>query len=459
MSHAPTSRNADVRYDYYAIIPHPTAPHILMFPSATGWRLPHFERAERRFWQEVGHVNQILRDHLGIAVTVLRCVLIDYRPATEHVVKIYAMENHSPDWTPPDGRWVGRAELADLELAEPDHRTVIADWFAWSDAMETPLRPPWFAPGWFAAATDWIAAQLQRLGIAATGPVEQVRSWQRSAILRVATTAGHCYFKAVPPMFAHEPRLTAELAARNPQHFPAVLALDPARRWMLMQDVGGATLDQVREVERWEAALRDFARLQIAWVGQEERLIGLGCPDRRLARLAGQIDRLFADTAAMLPGRPAGLSAAEIDRLRGLAPRLRAMCSDLAGYNLPSSLEHGDFWAGQIVVNGDRSIFIDWSDSSLAHPFFSMLFFLVEIEDFFPRAPDVRTRLRDAYLQPWVRYAPMDRLVEAFELSQPLAALHHALIYHELVLPNMEIKWEMELMLPFYLKMLLRLSG
>lgn len=112
-----------------------------------------------------------------------------------------------------------------------------------------------------------------------------------------------------------------------------------------------------------------------------------------------------------------------------------------------------------MVVGESGYGFLDWSDSSIAHPFFSLLLFLVEVEDYFPKEPGVRDRLRDAYLEPWTIFAPHARLVEAFELAQPLAALHHALAYHQVVLPNMELRWEMELMLPFYLKMLLRTVG
>lgn len=458
MSEATTARTTELRYDYYAIIPHPANDQFLLLPGDNGWGLPHFARHERRFWQDVAHVNQVFGEQLGLDLTVLRCVAIDYTPETEQVARVYAMENHSRAWTPPPGaRWVGHDELDDLPFAQPQQRTAITDWLNWRNTAVPPAqRVPWFAPGWFAAAAHWISAQLQSLGLQASGPVEQLRSWQRSAILRINTTRGYCYFKAVPPMFAHEPRLTQVLAAHDPDHFPHVLALDTQRRWMLMADFGGTTLDRVDTVEQWEDALRVFAHLQIEWARRVDRLANLGCPDRPLERLTTQLDALFADTKAMLPDQPAGLSAPQIEQLRKSAPHFKAMCRKLADYKLPRSLEHGDFWAGQIVVNADNYIFIDWSDSSIAHPFFSMLFFLVEIEDFFPKTPDIRTRLRDAYLEPWTAFASRKRLIEAFELSQPLAALHHALIYHQLVLPNMEIKWEMELMLPFYLKMLLR---
>jgi hypothetical protein len=84
---------------------------------------------------------------------------------------------------------------------------------------------------------------------------------------------------------------------------------------------------------------------------------------------------------------------------------------------------------------------------------------------FFPDAthrlshvPDVRRRLRDAYLAPWTAYAPMEQLIEAFELAQPLAGLHHALLQHRYVLPNLESgsRWELHGEIPWDLKWILR---
>jgi hypothetical protein len=258
-------------------------------------------------------------------------------------------------------------------------------------------------------------------------------------------------------MFAHEPPLTQVLAEYDPAHFPRVLAVDVERRWMLMPDVGGPTLDRLPDVGRWEEALRQFARAQISLVDRAEALLALGCPARPLEQLADHVDALLADKPAMLLDQPGGLSEDQVSGLQARAGTFRAMCADLARYNIPATLEHGDFAPGQIVAVDDSYVFIDWSDSSIAHPFFSMNFFCDpgELADYLPDAPGLPQRLRDAYLEPWTIYEPPDRLLQAYEIARPLSALHHAVIYHRYVLTNMEHSWEMRRMLPFYLKKLL----
>lgn len=112
------------------------------------------------------------------------------------------------------------------------------------------------------------------------------------------------------------------------------------------------------------------------------------------------------------------------------------------------------------MASDERIIFIDWSDASLSHPFFSLNFFYdTEAEEMKTHFSDTRAaciRLRDVYLEPWTIFEPMDRLREAFELAYKLSSLHFALNYHKLILPKMEVKWEMHYMLPYFLKQLLR---
>jgi hypothetical protein len=449
-------------YEYHLILGRPSRGELLLLPSAVGWRLPGFSASERRPWQDVYHVSRALRELYAAEVNILRCAAIDYERDSELLSKIYVAELRDPAWRPPPGAvWAGPDEAAALPLALPRQRAAIAEWFAWyaDGGLAPATRAAWYRPGWHAQASDWIAQRLADIGVAQVGPPEQLRCWQRSAVLRVPTERGDMYLKAVPPMFAHEPALSAALAEVDPRRLVAPLAIDAARSWMLMPTVPGQSLDEQPEIERWEAALRSFAQLQIASTRRLGPLRAAGVPDRPLDQLAAQIDPLLADVSATLPGRPAGLTDAQRAALIDLAPRLREMCAELARSGLPASIEHGDFWAGQIIAGPTDFTFLDWSDSSIAHPFFSLLLFLIEAEDHFPKVPDVRERLRDAYLEPWAVHMARDHLVRTFELAQPLAALHHAITYQQVVLPNMELAWEIELMLPFYLKMLLRLAA
>ncbi|NTV62547.1 MAG: phosphotransferase [Oscillochloris sp.] len=447
-------------YEYHVILGRADCGKVLLLPGEDGWRLPGFVESERRHWQDVDHVACGLSKSYGAQVNMLRCAAIDYERDSELIARVYVAELQSQGWQAPSGAiWAGQSEVAGLQLALPRQRAAIDEWFGWytNEGPAPPQRAAWYIPGWHAKTSAWISEQLQVLGIEQIGPVTQLRSWQRSAIWRVPTEWGEMHFKAVPPMFGHEAGLTAALATIAPRHVVGPVAADSRRGWMLLPAVRGASLDEQPEIELWEAALRSFARLQIASTSQTGRLRSAGAPDRPLTKLASQIAPLLGDVEATLPGRPAGLSAEQRADLASLVPRLREMCAELSSYGLPASIEHGDLWANQIIAGAGGFHILDWSDSAIGHPFFSLLLLLLEVEDHFPKEPGVRNRLRDAYLEPWASLLPRRRLERAFELSQPLAALHHAITYQQIVLPQIEVAWEIDLMLPFYLKMVLRL--
>lgn len=222
-----------------------------------------------------------------------------------------------------------------------------------------------------------------------------------------------------------------------------------------MADFGGVSLARVREAGCWATALRRFAEIQIACIPRVAALRALGCPARPVHALPTALDALLAGTAVLLPRPSGGLTAEEIDVLRARVPHLALWCAELAHAPVPETLEHGDFWAGNVAATAAGYVYFDWSDSAIAHPFFSLALFLADAARTFPDDPGIKARLRDAYLAPWVAFAPRDELVRVFALAQRVALLHHAITYHRDILPGMDARWEMERMVPFYLRMLL----
>lgn len=388
----------------------------------------------------------------GLAATTLRCLSVSYDSTANH--RVYLTEPPPAGWPlPAGGRWIAVSDLDRLTFAVPAHRDLIRSWMADTRSVD---GPPWYRPGWFGRAAAWIGEQLALVGRAATGPIEQLRSWERSSLLRVPTAEGWVYFKAVPPVFAHEVALLSSLAGWHPASVPQLLALDQAHHWLLMDEFDGSGLDTVTDPARWEAALVDYAALQVACIAHHDQLLALGCPASPLAALPAGYAALLRDDTAMLRGAEGRMTADEIARLHGLMFKIAGACDDLAHVGMPMTLEHGDLWAGNIVARTDGGYrYFDWSDSAVTHPFFSLPIFLDDAAAAFPSDPTIRAGLCDAYLRAWSPFVAPGRAQEAFGLAQRLAPLHHALTYQQRILPAMRARWEMERMVPFYLRMLL----
>ena len=321
-----------------------------------------------------------------------------------------------------------------LLLAVPAHRAALAAWLAERAGQPVPPeRPPWARPGWFAQAEAWIAGELRRLDVPLAGALVQERVSPTSCVLRVPGVAHTLYFKASAPVFGYEPALTAALGELWPDAVPRVLAMDAEQGWMLLEDAGPSLREvtrQDRDLGRWEAMLRQFARLQMESTAHLERLQGLGCPDRRLGRLPILFDELLREPARLLIGQAGGLSEAEYAGLQALQPELEALCERLAAYNIPATLHHDDFSAGNIGVRGDRYLFYDWAESCLAHPFFSLIIVL-RVAHYILRFDAAELdRLRDTYLGMWAGYAPVDDLHEAWSMALRLGKLCRALTWH-----------------------------
>lgn len=422
----PAEERAEPRMDQYAVLVHPVEPSLLLLCDERGGSLPHVSSGER-YGLRVGPLNRLFQDRLGFSVTVLRLVNEQWDDVTRRGQQLFSLESHGPVLLPPGSQWVTREELARLALAVPEHRPHLDAVLAERASSTIPARRnAWALPGWFGEATAWIHQELSRHGIAATGPLEQFKTWSISCILQVPTSAGHLYLKAAPWYFAHEPRLTQVLSARFGPRVPDVLAIDPERRWVLMREFGGTLLGKVTDLARWEEALREYARIQVASCDHLDGLFSVGCPDRRLEKLSAQVEALLADAEALVPTTGGGLAEEEIQRLLASLPQFRALCAEVESDPVPPTLVHGDLHAGNIAVTDEGALFFDWTDGCVGHPFLDAGLLLSQA----PGLPESGPRLRAAYLEPWQRYASPDRLQRLLERSAPLYALHQAVSYH-----------------------------
>jgi len=296
----------------------------------------------------------------------------------------------------------------------------------------------WTQPDWLRQAAAWIQAELERQGIHRRGAIEQphIRPW--STVLRVPTTDGDVYFKAVPPMLGHEAAITQQLARWRPDCMPQILAADLERGWMLMAD-GGTRLrivvQSTRDITPWRDVLPLYAGLQIEMAGRVDELLALGAPDRRLAALPQQYEGLLNDADILRVGRTPGITAGEYRQLRDLAPRFADMCDELASCRIPESLHHGDFHDGNIFADRDRYLFFDWGDCCITHPLFSFRTVMVSNENSLGLAEDApeHAQLRDAYLEPWTCCESRANLLSAFGLARHLWMVCTAMVWHRIL--------------------------
>jgi hypothetical protein len=291
----------------------------------------------------------------------------------------------------------------------------------------------WTEPEWLGSAHAWIGAELERLGLSASGPIEQphVRPW--STVLRVPTETGALWFKANMPSQAFEVGVVQLLSRRMPDRVPALLAADLERGWMLQAD-GGITLRQLLgeggDQGVWTDILPLYAELQIEAAADRDAFLAAGTPDRRLEVLPSQFAELLADREAL-----ADLAEAELARLRSLVPQIEAEAAELAAFGLPETIQHDDLHDGQVLVGEGRYVFFDWGDSCVSHPFFTLVVTLavlayrlgIDLDS------DELDRFRDAYLEAWTSVASRPDLERAAPIAHRLGVLCRGLTWRSVV--------------------------
>ncbi len=338
--------------------------------------------------------------------------------------------------------------------------------------MEQPVLTPMWAhnPGWLAQADAWIAGELRRQDRQVSGPLALVRRLPWSLVLQAPTGSGPVFFKAVAPQLAYEVRVTQALAGWHPDLVLTPLAVDGDQGWLLLPDGGGRLRETVRS-QRDPAPLHvllpQYAAFQGEMAQHATQLLSLGLPDRRLARLPQLYAEILEDTPMLRLGQENGLQPGELAQLQALQPRLAELCARLAAYPIPETIHHGDLNDANVFYDpgcaqAGRFHLIDWGDSSLSHPFFSLRTVLVSLEismdwdDEDPRgAPFV-----EQYLQAWQAPAAREDLRAAYRLSRPLAALVGALNWRQAMRAVPEaLRLEYAHTVPSLLQEFLQLAG
>ena len=260
-------------------------------------------------------------------------------------------------------------------------------------------------------AEAWIRAHVKP-----AGPIELTHEQPWSTVLRVRLADGVAWFKACSRWQAFEPRLTVELFARWPDRVPEVLAWDGVRGWLLMADAGTPIGDLGNLPEYWRVMLPLYAELQRGEAVHAFDHLAHGVPDLRLDILPARFDELLNQD---LP-----LGAEDYEKLRVFAPRFEQLCSELSSQPVPETIQHDDLHMYNVYAQGERLRVLDWGDSSVSHPFASLVatFRFLEERNGITSASPWRARIRDAYLEPWG-----SGLTDVFELAVRLGAFAHAI--------------------------------
>ena len=297
-------------------------------------------------------------------------------------------------------------------------------------ADQPPASPPirygpvaWSSAHWRDEVTSWLDDRLAASGERRTGEVEQphLRPW--STALRAATSRGTVWLKAPGPGAAFEVPLYPVLVARAGQHVLTPLEADVDRRWLLLPDGGPVLGDALQGrplLDALCAAVAAYGQLQLDLAGSVDELLHAGVPDMRAEIMPARLTQALEVVRPYVESSDDDADRVTSERLHRTQDDFSRTCGELARSVIPASLQHGDLHPHNIFAGartGSPPVFFDWGDSTVAHPFTTMLVTLRTVRSLTSGDDGVRdmVRVRDAYLEPFASLAPRRALVEELE--------------------------------------------
>jgi hypothetical protein len=349
------------------------------------------------WWADVEPVVAHLRTTLGVPVVVLRLVDVDggISPREGHVTY------HAEALTRP-------------AVALPPPTVDCAQ--LWAPA---PRRARWASAAGVQDALQWVDSALAAADRPPNGPVEQVKTWNLSVLLRFPTGPGAVWLKATPEFMGYEADAIDIIARIDPAAAPVLLAGDRSTRRVLLEHVPGE--------DCWEASPELIREAVTRWVAIQAGAAGTATS---LPRRPASI--LIDGLRWLLDGDAGGqLTGAEMARARGLLGRLPGIVAELDGCGLPETLVHGDFHPGNWRSDGTNLVFVDFADAHWGQPAVDGL----GLYAFLP--PERRDPVIEAWSAAWASHVPAADPRRALALAKPLVHLYGAVIY-QTFLDNIE---------------------
>jgi EmrB/QacA subfamily drug resistance transporter len=301
----------------------------------------------------------------------------------------------------------------------------------------------WSSPSWHEQVASWIDQHLAAAGMERTGPLEQphVRPW--ATVLRVPTSVGPVWLKAVGPNAMFEVGLYEILANVAPDRVLVPIATDVPRRWVLLPDGGVSLAERVSGGDLLDALvviLPQYGQLQRDLAPRVNDLLELGVADMCPKVMPRRFDEAFDAVVPYLERHGTDVDRDVHRRLPDRREAFVAWCDELASAPGAASLDHNDLhpWNMLVGTNGiHEAKFYDWGDGVVAHPFASMLVALGYVQRHVLAGADddpQLLRLRDAYLEVFSDLASHAELVEAMETACRVAKVARALTWHRSLL-------------------------
>ncbi|QRN03495.1 phosphotransferase [Legionella sp. MW5194] len=279
-------------------------------------------------------------------------------------------------------------------------------------------------------AVDYLESHHYRL-IA----IQKIVEPAHSIVSKINTSQGIFYLKQTPPALFLEPDTISLLQARGCRHIPTVIAKNDRYRCFLTTACGDLTLRSLFsksgvDTDLLGQGISHYTSIQRNLENDTPKLITFGLPDWRLEKFPLLYRELIQETNRLIAD---GLMPEEIATLNRAYDFCIEQCELLSKYKIPETINHCDFHDNNMLLSkesGEISI-IDWGETVIGHPFFSLNTCLWNLTYFHKmKRDDMQYQaLQKICVSPWLGNHEERDLITAFGIANQLLGVFAALGY------------------------------
>jgi hypothetical protein len=282
--------------------------------------------------------------------------------------------------------WRKLCEMPEQSLQDQEDQSALTIWYQEVEKVRVNGAHPRIGdPATLARIRDWVRQVLSASGDKLRSEFQQLNAERDFSLVRFETDRGAVWFKAVGEPNTREFDLSVHLANQFPLFTAPILSTEPLWNAWLCPEVPGCRLAQRDDLAAWTMTAGDLATLQAESVEEVDRVLACKAHDVRWPGLRDLIGpffgRLTEFMARQTTATPPPLSANE---LRQLEHDLASSLEELEAECVPDSLGHLDLNPNNLIVLPERTIFLDWAEACVGHPFLTFAYLLEHFRSHFP---------------------------------------------------------------------------
>lgn len=367
------------------------------------------------FYSKLSHIadikgiNEYFHKHYWLHTHILRCWK---KEKTRIVYEVEVLDNNLPfnskfiDWINPSNPNI----LSHIKFHE--------HWILrkWRDTETYYL--PWSRYDFRNKIEKWIESILSD----DYDTIVQVRTWEKGMLMKVYGHDDNYYVKTVPAIFNHEPYIHQSL----PRFVPEVISISENNNTYMMKEIKGKLLGYRNDIRLWEKTARRIAKLQ-KWFVNNELNSKITIPKRSIHTVL--TEKNIKDTIKKLHNYT---SDENTQNLLSSISSILILVESLK-YKTLSTIDHGDLFGGNVMVENDEPLIYDWSNSAISHPFLSIVRLVEEVSIYFSEG--FSNKVLDSYLDEWKDCDKSIDLNKEFTSIQLLEPIYYLTVHMLIIFP------------------------